>query len=116
VVWRAYDQRLNRMVAIKMLPPALAIDPGLRARFEQEARALGALNHPNIVTIYDIGQDDEGRAYMRGLTLKAALVEAVSRATRSSVAVWNRASGDFARHLRTIDARAGDTFSESGFL
>jgi serine/threonine protein kinase len=63
-VWRASDQRLNRMVAIKMLPPALAADPGLRARFEQEARALGALNHPNIVTIYDVGQDEDGRAYM----------------------------------------------------
>jgi eukaryotic-like serine/threonine-protein kinase len=62
-VWRAHDQRLNRMVAIKMLPAALAADPGLRARFEQEARALGALNHPNIVTIYDVGQDD-GHAYM----------------------------------------------------
>jgi WD40 repeat protein len=63
-VWRASDQRLNRMVAIKMLPPALAADAGLRARFEQEARALGALNHPNIVTIYDVGQDEDGRAYM----------------------------------------------------
>jgi len=63
-VWRASDQRLNRMVAIKMLPPALAADPGLRARFEQEARALGALNHTNIVTIYDVGQDEDGRAYI----------------------------------------------------
>jgi WD40 repeat protein len=63
-VWRASDQRLNRMVAIKMLPAGLAADPGLRARFEQEARALGALNHPNIVTIYDVGQDDDGRSYM----------------------------------------------------
>jgi serine/threonine protein kinase len=77
-VWRACDQRLNRMVAIKMLPSALAVDPGLRARFEQEARALGALNHPNIVTIYDVGQDDEGRAYMvselvEGESLRAVL-------------------------------------------
>jgi Tol biopolymer transport system component len=77
-VWRACDQRLNRMVAIKMLPPALAVDPGLRARFEQEARALGALNHPNIVTIYDVGQDEDGRAYMvselvEGESLRAVL-------------------------------------------
>jgi Tol biopolymer transport system component len=62
-VWRARDERLNRSVAVKMLPAGLAADPGLRARFEQEARALAALNHPNIVAIYDVGQDD-GRAYM----------------------------------------------------
>lgn len=63
-VWRGRDLRLNRPVAIKTLPPALAADPMLRARFEQEARALAALNHPNIVTIHDIGQDDGGRAFM----------------------------------------------------
>ena len=56
-VWRARDERLNRTVAVKILPPDLANDPLRRARFEQEARSLGVLNHPNIVAVYDVGQD-----------------------------------------------------------
>src|SRR5579863_7632370 len=62
-VWRARDRRLGRTVAVKILPRDVADDPGRRARFEQEARALGALNHPNIVAVYDIGQQD-GHAYI----------------------------------------------------
>jgi len=62
-VWRARDARLNRSVAIKILPAEVAGDPLRRQRFEQEARSLGALNHPNIVAVYDIGQSD-GRAYI----------------------------------------------------
>ena len=62
-VWRAKDARLNRSVAIKILPADVAGDPVRRQRFEQEARALGALNHPNIVSVYDVGQSD-GRAYI----------------------------------------------------
>ncbi len=76
-VWRARDDRLHRLVAIKILPPDLAGDPSRRARFEQEAHALGALNHPNIVTIYDVGQSD-GRDYIvselvEGESLRAVL-------------------------------------------
>lgn len=62
-VWRARDERLNRMVAVKILPSDLANDPQRRARFEQEARSLGALNHPNIIAVYDVGQDG-GRFYI----------------------------------------------------
>src|SRR5579864_3854438 len=62
-VWRGRDERLNRTVAVKILPPDLANDPQRRARFEQEARALGTLNHPNIVAVYDVGQDN-GRSYI----------------------------------------------------
>src|SRR5437868_7240604 len=62
-VWRARDERLNRTVAVKILPPDLAADALRRDRFEQEARALGALNHPNIVAVYDVGQDD-GRSFI----------------------------------------------------
>src|SRR5258708_1205813 len=57
-VYRARDQRLGRDVAIKVLPGNQRLDPERRARFEQEARAAGALNHPNIVSIYDIGVED----------------------------------------------------------
>src|SRR5258708_12250741 len=62
-VYRARDNRLNRNVAVKILPPDVANDPTRRARFEQEARALGALNHPHIVAVYDTGEDN-GQAYI----------------------------------------------------
>ena len=58
-VWRARDTRLSREVAIKVLPPELAGDPGRRARLEREARAASTLNHPNIVTVYELGQDGD---------------------------------------------------------
>src|SRR5262245_47754501 len=52
-VYRARDARLERDVAIKVLPPAFAADPDRRARFEREAKAVAALSHPNIVAIFD---------------------------------------------------------------
>jgi len=62
-VYRARDSRLNRTVALKILPAQVAADAGRRARFEQEARAASALNHPNILTVFDIGEQD-GFAYI----------------------------------------------------
>ena len=58
VVWRALDERLERDVAIKVLPPGLLADEDARRRFRREARALAKLNHPNIATIYDVGEED----------------------------------------------------------
>ena len=55
-VYRARDSRLKREVAIKTLPAAFASDGDRLARFEREARAASALNHPNIVGVYDIGR------------------------------------------------------------
>ena len=52
-VWLARDDRLGREVAVKILPPELALEPSRLARFEREARAAGALNHPNIGTVHD---------------------------------------------------------------
>src|SRR5271170_5207022 len=62
-VWRGRDERLNRMVAIKILPPDVANDPPRRARFTQEAKALAALNHPNIMSIFEFGED-AGQVFM----------------------------------------------------
>jgi len=57
-VYRARDTRLDRTVAIKILPPDLAQDPILRARFEREAKAVSSLNHPHICTLHDVGTQD----------------------------------------------------------
>src|SRR5580693_6620372 len=57
-VYRARDARLSRDVAIKVLPAAFSRDPERLRRFEQEARATAALNHPNILAIFDVGNHD----------------------------------------------------------
>ena len=57
-VYRARDTRLDRTVALKVLPPDLTNDPAARQRFEREARAVAALSHPHICTLHDIGQQD----------------------------------------------------------
>src|SRR5512141_1523704 len=82
-VYRARDPRLGRDVAIKVLPPAYSLDPARLHRFEQEARAAAALNHPNILAVFDIGQHD-GAPYivselLEGETLRARLQRTPSR-------------------------------------
>src|SRR6266568_7366812 len=73
VVYRARDTHLDRFVALKVLPPERVADPERKRRFVQEAKAASALNHPNIVHIYDIANDGEidyiAMEYVEGKTL-----------------------------------------------
>jgi serine/threonine protein kinase len=98
-VYRARDTRLDRTVAVKVLPEHIARREDLRARFEREARAVASLNHPNICTLYDIGTQDGVGSYMvmeclEGETLAARiekgaipLAQAISLSTQISDAL-----------------------------
>jgi len=76
-VYRARDTRLDRTVAIKVLPSHLSSDPARRQRFEREAKAISSLNHPHICTLYDVGQQDGTdylvMEYLEGETLAQRL-------------------------------------------
>jgi dipeptidyl aminopeptidase/acylaminoacyl peptidase len=85
-VYRARDIRLNRQVAIKVLPEALSSDRDRLRRFEKEARSASALNHPNIVTIYEVGSADSTSYIVMelvdGVTLRELLADAPLPARR----------------------------------
>ncbi|HET9210935.1 MAG TPA: protein kinase, partial [Thermoanaerobaculia bacterium] len=77
-VYKARDQRLGRVVALKLLPADLARDPSARRRFLHEAKAVAALDHPNVATLYEVGESEGGRmflalAFCEGETLQQRL-------------------------------------------
>ena len=76
-VYKASDTRLNRTVAIKVLPAHWADDPEMKQRFEREAKTIASLNHPHICTLHDVGRQDDTdflvMEYLEGETLAARL-------------------------------------------
>jgi len=106
VVYRARDTRLGREVALKVLPDAFAADGERVARFHAEARAASLLNHPNVVTVYDVGRED-GRAWLAmelldGVTLRRLLDGGRSPLRRALQIAVQIADGLAATHAKGI--------------
>src|SRR5712691_11506798 len=78
-VYKAVDTRLNRTVAIKVLPPHFSENPEMKQRFEREAQTIAGLNHPHICTLYDVGRQDGAdflvMEYLEGETLAARIMK-----------------------------------------
>ena len=107
VVYRAEDTKLDRSVAIKFLPPQWVDDPEAKDRFVREAKAASALDHPNICTIYEIGETDDGQlflamAYYEGQTLKRRLEDGPLPIADAVEIVRQLAEGLAKTHLRDI--------------
>jgi eukaryotic-like serine/threonine-protein kinase len=97
-VYRAHDSRLGRDVAIKILPPDVADDPERLRRFESEARAAAALNHPNVLTIHDVGRDHDTSYLVTELLEGRTLREAIGAGAAASAAERLRRARGAAAH------------------
>jgi serine/threonine protein kinase/Tol biopolymer transport system component len=78
-VWRAHDTRLDRSVAIKLLPAELTHNAQLKARFEREAKTISQLNHPNICTLYDVGRENDTDYLVMELVDGETLADRIAR-------------------------------------
>jgi hypothetical protein len=129
VVYRARDTRLDRIVAIKILPDHVADRTDLRERFEREARTIASLNHPHICTIYDVGHQDGTdylvMEYLEGETLAQRLQKgpvppeqvlqyAIRRRTRQGAPQGHHASRCEARQYHADEERGKDAGLWSG--
>jgi Tol biopolymer transport system component len=118
-VYRGHDPRLGRDVAIKILPRVFANDPDRLRRFEQEARAAAALNHPNILAIYDVGTTNQAIPYvvselLEGETLRQCLMRGPLSVRKTVDLALQMASGLAAAHEKGIIHR--DLKPENLFL
>src|SRR5262245_25243082 len=94
-VYRAKDPRLSREVAIKVLPASFSADADRLRRFEQEAKAAGVLNHPNITAVYDIGSGADGAPYVVQELLEGEMLRSEVAGGRLS----SRKAIDFRRQI-----------------
>jgi eukaryotic-like serine/threonine-protein kinase len=121
-VYRALDTKLDRQVAVKVLPERLADDPQALARFEREAKALAALSHPNILAIHDFGRD-QGVTYavselLEGETLRQRLARRAIKSWREAVEIAAAVAEGLRRALegnRPSGREAGQHLSHSGW-
>src|SRR5687768_18616762 len=106
-VYRAHDPVLNRDVAIKTMSAAIGADDELRQRFHREAQSAARLNHPNIITIHDFGED-QGRAYiamelLEGDDLKDLITRAAPLSLEQKVALMEQMADGLAfAHVRDV--------------
>ena len=117
-VFRAKDTRLDREVAIKVLPEALALDPDWRVRFERETKAVAALSHPNILAIFDFGVHDavayaamELRPSFRSLWFRTYLQTYLERDVRAISSIRDLAT--FRRFLALLASRGGQILNKT---
>ena len=106
-VYRARDTRLGRDVAIKVLPPDVAAREDVRARFEREARAISALNHPNICTLHDVGRDGD---------VEYLVMELLEGETLASLLGHGRLAADRAMKIAIEIATALDRAHKAGIV
>jgi len=114
-VYRANDTRLDRTVAVKVLPAHVAANPEARQRFEREARAVGSLNHPHICALYDIGSQDGVdflvMEYLEGETLAARLAHgplALEPALRAGIQIADALAQAHAKGVSHRDLKPGN--------
>ena len=115
-VYRAHDSRLGREVAIKVLPLELANDPDRLSRFDREARALAALNHPNIATIHGIAQTAEAASSGQASAVRAIVLELVEGPTLSERLARGPVPLDEALAIARQIAEALDAAHEKGII
>ena len=116
-VYRAVDTRLRRDVAVKVLPASVALNADRAARLEQEARAAAALNHPNIIAVYDVGSV-EGTPFivselLNGSTLRERLQQGAlppRKATELAIAIANGLAAAHARGIAHRDLKPENVF------
>lgn len=105
VVYRALDLRLNRAVAIKVLPPELAYDPAIRLRFTREAQTSAQLSHPHIVPIYDVGERDGVAYFVMALVTGGSLASHLARTPRPPIEETRRVLREIADGLEYAHQR-----------
>jgi Tol biopolymer transport system component/predicted Ser/Thr protein kinase len=107
-VYKALDTRLGRHVALKVLPAEVALTPARRQRFEQEARAIAALSHPNIVALYDVGDGYFVQELVDGEHLRITASFPLRRAVELAVQIADGLSAAHARGISHRDLKPGN--------